>query len=231
MNQNESILPWFEQKQQESAGFKVEMTDLPKPTEEELKTGGYWHTNEGGRTLLERADGRFFRAVYAMVSGARREIGQWGQPLIKEADRANFHGQSITGYISLGHNYKDRYLVQAKAEPGNTSAKGNLLLAPTIQASFSNIRTHGNKVPLWSELGLDIERLENGEYGEGIETRIQQKDGGRFLDKNNLFVFQPVSENIKIPTSHIWATREAIRELQKKGLVNEHLNEALGMFG
>jgi len=35
---------------------------------------------------------------------------------------------------------------------------------------------------------------------------------------------------LDLPISFIWATRKAIRDLQQAGLVNEHLNEVLGIF-
>ncbi len=228
----DSILPWFQERQAESAGFKAEETSLPE--------GGDWRVNPEGPILVERADGRFFRLLSLLISGAKREVSSWIQPLLEELDAQEFRGRKVTGLILLVRREiegLDEYLVQARAEPGHTDLPGNVVLGPTIQASFSNIKQNGAKIPLWNQLGIDLARLETElNYGSGVEVRFQPKDGGRFLAKNNLILSRLLTpEEADTLTlnakQHVWVTRQKIAEVQEAGWANEHLNEALGFFG
>ncbi len=212
----ESILDWFEEQQKES-GIDAKKAEGPLV--------GQWEVDPNSQTPIERRDGKFFKIVNIETEARGvREVETWEQPMIQPAETVKIYNKDINGVVALFRNRtieRVRYLVQAKAEPGNDTS-GRVILAPTIQASASNMSLHSNKIPFLRELNLEAEHS---------RYIIQPKDGGRFFETNNLLAMQEI-ERIKdikdIPTSFIWATRAAIRELQQEGLVNEHLNEVLG---
>lgn len=253
MPQSESILNWFERMQREGAGFEVEPQDQVMPSERELKEGAHWLVRQGDLVFLEgigigalakkilayRPDRKFFQLVYARVLGARREIDRWHQIFMEEQDAKVYRGRMVSGLILLVRREIEgriEFLVRALAQPGNTDVPANVLLAPTIQASFSNIYKNGDRIPLWNQLGINLEALEN-DVGQntGFIASIQPKDGGRFLDSNNLMIARNLSPqeaytlNLGGSESHRWSTGQEIRLLQQRGLVNPHLNEILGM--
>lgn len=212
----ESILDWFE-KQQEESGIDAKKAEGPLV--------GQWEVDPNGPVVIERQDGKFFRVVNIEVeAGDVREVNTWEQPMIQPAETKIIHGKEINGIVALFRNravQKIKYLVQAKAEPGNDTP-GRVILAPTIQASASNMGLHGDKIPFLDQLDLD---------SEDSRFVIQPKDGGRFFETNNVLAMQDVKWIKEIPPNYIWATRAAIREIQQKDLVNEHLNEVFGALG
>ena len=186
---------------------------------------------------MDRIDRTFFDLPYVEISAANtREVVEWKQPMLRELGARPFQGKKVTGVILLARKLADgvlQYLVQAKAEPGNSDRPGSVLLGPSIQASFSNVEAHPGKVPLWTALGVsDFIESKGTKKVVGIQTVEQGKDGGRFYQKNNLLVMRDVEADTKldIPETHTWATREAIRKLQLMGLGNEHLAEVFGTF-
>ena len=211
-----SILDWFEE-QQEEFSIDAKMAEGPLV--------GQWEVDPNSPTPIERRDGKFFKVVNVEVEARGiREVDDWEQPMIQPAETIKIHDKQINGIVALFRNRtteRVKYLVQAKAEPGNDTP-GRVILAPTIQASASNMDLHRDKIPFLDQLDLD---------SEDNRYIIQPKDGGRFFETNNLLAMQDVKRHKEIPPNYIWATREAIRELQQKGLVNEHLNEVLGVFG
>lgn len=220
---------WFEQ-QLKTNGLHSELSDAP--LEEP------WQVIPDSPKPISRIDSRFFSAVHVEVTLAeKREVQAWKQPLLQEADPKLFLGKEITGVILLVRKQvklgQDLFLVQAKAEPGNSDRRSCLLLAPTIQASFSNALAHPGKVPLWTELDIDgFTRSEMTDTNNAPKLACLGKDGGRFYRKNNLLALYDISEEypLVIPETHTWATRESIRELQLSGLGNEHLAEVFGTF-
>jgi oxidase EvaA len=212
----ESILDWFERQQEESS-------IISREAEEPLV--GQWEVDPNSPVPIERRDGKFFKVVNITVeAGSNREVETWDQPMIQPAETVKIHDKQINGIVALFRNRmmgRIRYLVQAKAEPGNDTP-GRVILAPTIQASASNMDLHRDKIPFLNQLDLD---------SEDSRYIIQPKDGERFFEANNILAIQDAKRIKEIPSDYIWATREAVRELQQKDLVNEHLNEVLGVFG
>jgi hypothetical protein len=147
-----------------------------------------------------------------------------------------FEGKNVTGVILLVRKQVGNFamhLVQANTEPGNSDRPGSVLLAPSIQASFSNAMKHPGKVPLWTALDIDdFVRTGESARAEKIQWVHQAKDGGRFTEKNNLLVMWDIAAtmDLEIPPTHRWARRDEIRTLQLKGLGNEHLAEVFGTF-
>lgn len=261
VNNPDSILDWFGERQKEAAGYKVELVDQISPTSAEIESGRHWLVNIGQPILgvasnlighmapsvvLTRPDKRFFSVVHALVHAARREIAAWNQVFIQEQDQTSFREREISGLIVLVRRDVQgvsQFLVQAMAQPGNTDVPGNVLLAPSLQASLSNIKQNGYRVPLWKELGISLSDLEEVNEPESPDIQsekldlgiavIQPKDGGRFLQSNNLLIQRILRADEELhfdSTRHVWATGKAIDELYRKGLVNPHLSEVLGAF-
>ena len=213
--QIESILGWFE-KQQEDSSINVKRAEGPLI--------GQWEVDPNSSTPIERQDGKFFRIINVEVEAmGTREVDSWEQPMVEPAETKEIDGKKINGIIALFRlrtMQNIKFLVQAKPEPGNDTP-GKVILAPTIQASASNMDLHKDKIPFLDQLDLE---------SEDSRYVIQPKDGGRFFQTNNILATQD-TKRFKVPPNYIWATRGAIRELQQKGLASEHLNEVLGVFG
>ncbi len=228
---NGSIEDWFQERQAD-CGLSAKIAEKP--------LGDGWEVDPDSDIPVRRTDGHFFELVNVAVDGAnQREISEWNQPMIRQMDGITYDNVNVSGLVLLVRRKIEdlySYLVKAKAEPGNINVEGNVLLAPTIMASFSNVlnaEKHGKKVPFWKEFGIDLSGDNNHcMTGSGVQTVVQQKDGGRFYGKANLLAMRDVDPETKLdlPISFIWATRKAIRDLQQAGLVNEHLNEVLGIF-
>jgi len=229
MKESIDLRAWFE-KQLETNRMHSKLSEAP--------LGKPWQVDPNSPTPLSRIDGGFFRVVHAKVSEAsKREVHSWNQPLIRESNSRVLLDKEVVGVLVLIRKKieegQDIFLVQAKAEPGNSDREGCLLLAPSIQASFSNVLAHPGKVPLWNELDMEV-TLERKFPGtkEATQFAILGKDGGRFYRKNNLLALSDIPEDhrLDVPDTHTWATREAIRKLQIAGLGNEHLAEVFGTF-
>lgn len=220
---SESIASWFEERQRD-AGLVAREVDEP--------LGDGWIVVPSSNVPVRREDGLYFEIVNSGIGEAHCEIPAWMQPLLREKVTNDFEGVEVSGIVVLVRRLVDdqyEYLVRSKAEAGNNDVPGNVLLASSVQASFSNALDHPGKIPLWDQLDLDLSKIGSDNT---MSATFQRKDGGRFLDKINLFVHKDFSAmaELKLPSTHIWTTREAIRELQLKGLANEHLNEILGVF-
>lgn len=160
-----------------------------------------------------RPDGAFFGIVGVRVSvpkEGQREVPGWDQPMVKE-DR----GRGCV--LLLKAAGEERYLVAAKAEPGYAVA-GRVQLAPTLQASMSNLlAAHGGSRPPRAEL------LEGRE-----PTAPIPQDGGRYWGKVNLYAVVEVDPaTVAVAANERWCTRAELRAALRAGDVNEHLAQAL----
>ena len=121
---------------------------------------------------VEHQSGQFF-AVEAVRTraGAEREVAEWDQPIFTQPDG---------GILALVCGEADggvRFLLQAKAEPGNI---GYLQISPTVQATHSNLRrAHQGRLPPLGEL-----LLEDADVATVYAAR-HNEEGGRFWRKTN----------------------------------------------
>ena len=177
-----------------------------------------------GTDGVGRPDGRFFIISAVEISvGQGREVTSWYQPMIFG------DGQ---GYILMIEDEETgAILLRAKTEPGNLGLKVNgldtrVLLSPPFQASQANMDTHGAKVPL-IEFAKQITAWE-----------VASEDGGRFYEKCNFYGCASVNRpeidaqiaSSPTPDDFIWVSRELLRELRRKGLVNGHLRSAMSLL-
>lgn len=218
-------LAWFQRiadryEQAEKRG-EIRVTAGQKP----FDTGSAWIVNPDSGVPIQRSDGGFFNIQAAHIQMGvddefKREVGAWDQPLAEEA-----HRNAVLLLIRQDRDQVEA-LCQAKWAPGNASP-GRILLAPTIEASISNLeKVHGGKHPqlhhLWSDHTL------NTRY-EGA----QPVDGTRFLKKiNTIRVATDTADRAEtqpdqLPVTFCWFTLKQIAELNLDGQVNENLLVAL----
>jgi hypothetical protein len=182
----------------------VPLTDVPG-----------WGLQDDG-SCYRRPDRKFFEIVGMQISVPRpeqREVVSWGQPAICEVGQ----GAVVLVETTLG------FLIQAKAEPGN-DAKGRVLLAPTLQASQSNLDgAHGGPRPPRADL------LDNT-FPAWTELR---QDGGRFFNKVNCYAaifVVGVGNELQLREDERWFTPAELNEAVLAGEVNEHLTQVFAIW-
>ena len=126
----------------------------------------------------------------------------WDQPIIIQNEIG------ILGIIKNKNNNK--YLLQAKVEPGNIN---KLQLAPTVQATKSNYsRVHGGlKVPY---INFFLEVRNKKKYN-------QSEQGFRYFRKFNSNILIQTNKIIKKTRNHYWfEKKDIIALLNKKNIIN-----------
>ena len=156
------VLDWLERRRA-AVPFDAEL--IP------LKEARGW-TSDPDSGVIRHQSGQFFSVEAVRTkAGAAREVADWDQPIFTQPDG---------GILALVCGRADggiRFLLQAKAEPGNI---GNLQIAPTIQATRSNLRqAHQGDFPPLGELLLDNAPVET------IYAVGHNEEGGRFWRKTN----------------------------------------------
>src|SRR3989344_6264043 len=104
-----------------------------------------WEINlDAGIIRHKKGRDHFFTIEGVAVNNAdRREVVTWDQPIINQAEGG------ILVILCQEHDNEIKFLLDAKFEPGNI---GKLQLAPTIQATQSNLKQHhSGKKPRFSE--------------------------------------------------------------------------------
>ena len=161
--------------------------------------------------------GEFFEVIGIRVSqGDQREQTEWCQPIIYQRE------MGILGILCQRINGECRYLLQAKAEPGNLY---KLQISPTLQATVSNLkRAHGGRKPIFAEY------FENPRPGSVIYATYQTEDGGRLYLKTNLNMLVEVDpdEALEIPDNFRWLSMYEIKQLLKyENTVNLHVRSII----
>lgn len=170
-----------------------------------------WGMQDNGN--FGRPDGKFFEITgVSIAAGLGREVPRWGQPLIGEVGRG-----VVVVFKKIG---SDSFLLQAKAEPGNSPDNGYLMLNATISASESNLQAaHGGRKPLHAEL------IDSVVLADAIAI---PQDGGKYLGKVNLYaVIRVDSDSIELGPNERWFTRGEMRKAMREGLIAEHLAQAM----
>lgn len=186
-----------------ASGMSVEPIGLTK-----VNGWGFPFGDSGG--AVARPDGKFFRVTGGRITQGDRS---WDQPFLEEYGR----GAVVVVFDSPTNSY----LLQAKAEPGNNTKLGCVMLAATLQASQSNLEGAGTSRPPRAEL------LEGREIAW---TEIPQ-DGGRFIGKVNRYAALMADRNDvgDLRSDERWFTRRELKEAVLAGECNEHLLQALAL--
>lgn len=194
---------WLEERRKAST-MKTNVIDLA--------TVRQWETTT---QAVQRPDGGYFKVLGMNITTKKneREVNSWDQPMIEET------GEGAVVLICSFFDDEFYFLLQAKAEPGN-DAEGCVLLAPTLQASKSNLEAiHGGKKPPRSEL-----------VTEDLKWYTFLQDGGRYYHKKNHYavvdIDPDVDEKIEPTANERWFTFNELQEAVLTGYANEHLIQA-----
>ena len=126
----------------------------------------------------------------------------WDQPIIL---------QNELGILGIIKNTKyNKYLLQAKVEPGN---KNKLQLSPTVQATKSNFsQIHGGKkVPY---LNFFFKQKKENIFN-------QSEQGFRYLNKFNSNILVKINKGIKLLPGFFWVSLAELKlMINKKNLLN-----------
>lgn len=176
-----------------------------------------WHVDETTGEISHES-GEFFRVIGVGITNSSREVSGWDQPLIWQKE-AGILGIIRTQFDGVWH-----YLLNAKAEPGNTLL---FQISPTLQATYSNLRTaHGGRVPRFSEFFME----EGSAPRRVIYKQWLAEDGGRFYLKSNLNMLVEVDAQDlpEFPDEYRWFTLSQIKELLlEDNYINPHVRGIL----
>ena len=204
----ESKKKWFEE-QKKHCQMSVET--IP------LKDCEGWSTSQDNGNITHKS-GAFFKVEGLRISlSTEREVSTgWDQPILTQI---GFDG-GLLGILRKRVNGIPRYLLEAKAEPGNY---GLVLLSPTLQATFSNLkRAHGGSKPRFA----DIFESPDPNTMEKLFSNWMSEDGGRLYNKRNYGMLIEVDEDfeLEIPDTFNWFSLWQIKELLKEDAwVNPHI--------
>ena len=125
----------------------------------------------------------------------------WDQPIIKQNEIG------ILGIIK--DKIKNKYLLQAKLEPGNIN---KLQLSPTVQATKSNYsKVHGGKNIAFLDFFLKKQKYKI----------LQSEQGFRYYKKFNANIIYTTGEKINYNKNFRWLSINEIKYLlNKKNLIN-----------
>ena len=126
---------------------------------------------------VSHASGGFFSIEGIRVRTNWGNLSGWDQPIIQQKE---------IGILGIIKNIKEnKYLLQAKLEPGNIN---KLQLSPTVQATKSNYSVvHGGKRVLFLNFFL----------GKQIFKSIQSEQAFRYYNKHNANIILKTNKKIK----------------------------------
>jgi dTDP-4-dehydro-6-deoxy-alpha-D-glucopyranose 2,3-dehydratase len=204
---------WFVEKQ---AACEAEVKDIG------LKdVWGDWFM-EPDTGDIAHSSGGFFRVIGVDIQSSQRESGKgWKQPMMDQGTES-----SIAGLIKQRQNGRNRYLVEAKFEPGNY---GKVLVSPSLQVTYSNLnQAHKGKKPLLAEF-FD---QSHPEYKVIYEHWLPE-DGGRFYLKRVKYMVVEVPEHTEVVANDNfrWVSVYTLkRMMQLDNFVNPHVRTLLAIL-
>ena len=186
---NKQILKWLNQQRRKQLLIinKIDLSKLQK-----------WVFN---KKKIYHESKRFFRIVGIKINSNFYKKKIWYQPIIV---------QNEIGILGIIKNIKtNKYLLQAKVEPGNVN---KIQISPTVQATKSNYsRIHRGKTIPYLEYFLKRNR----------NFSIQTEQAFRYFNKKNSNVVSYVSKKIDISKKFRWFSKIEINNLlKKKNLIN-----------
>lgn len=150
---------------------------------------------------IKHDSGKFFSIDGIHLETNYRNVPQWDQPIINQAEIG------FLGFIVKKFNGVLHFLMQAKIEPGNLNL---VQLSPTLQATRSNYtRVHGGKSPTY------LEYFNGGKDVTILVDQLQSEQGARFLHKRNRNIIVEVAENenVEMKPNFLWVSLGQIKEL------------------
>ena len=186
---NSSFQKWFRnQKKKNKITTKVDyLSNLKK-----------WESNT--QNIVHESK-KFFKIVgIKIVSNFYKK--DWDQPIIV---------QNEFGILGIIKNKKnDKYLLQAKVEPGNIN---KLQLSPSVQATKSNYsQVHGGKKVPYVNYFLNNKK---------VKLINQSEQGFRYLNKFNYNALIEIDKQFKIQSNFFWfSLNDLVKLINKKNIIN-----------
>lgn len=147
------------------------------------------------KTKISHRSGKFFKIIGLKVK-TNFFKKNWDQPIIEQKE------VGILGIIKNNHN---KYLLQAKVEPGN---KNKLQISPTVQATKSNYtQIHGGKKIPYLKYFLNTKK----DY-----IRHQSEQGFRYLNKFNSNIIINIKKKLNLMPGFFWFSLDDLESLIKK---------------
>ena len=144
---------------------------------------------------------KFFKVVGIKIQSNFYKKKNWDQPIIV---------QNEIGILGIIKNFKtNKYLLQAKVEPGNIN---KIQISPTVQATKSNYsRIHGGKnIPY-----LKYFKKKSKYFS------LQTEQAFRYFNKKNSNIITYVSKKINLDEGFKWFSKKEINFLLKrKNIIN-----------
>lgn len=186
---DKKLYRWFD-KQKKTNTIKVKVLDISK-----IKN---WTINQD---IIFHNSKRFFKIIGIKVK-TNFYKKNWDQPIILQKEFG------ILGILKNSKNNK--YLLQAKVEPGNIN---KLQFSPTVQATKSNYsQVHGGKKVPYLNYFKDL----NKNF-----LHKQSEQGFRYFNKFNLNILMNIKKKIKLKDGFIWVSLPHLcRMAKKKNLLN-----------
>ena len=154
-----------------------------------------------GKKEIYHKSKKFFKIVGIRIHSNFYNKKGWDQPIIV---------QNEIGILGIIKNIKtNKYLLQAKVEPGNVN---KIQISPTVQATRSNYsRIHGGKtIPF-----LNYFKKKNKHFS------LQTEQAFRYYNKKNSNIVSYVSKKIDLDPKFRWFSKiEILNLLKKKNLIN-----------
>lgn len=173
------------------------------------------YTEDGKENYIAHRSGRIHKIIFLRVWEPLRN--QWVDRCLLEPIA---EGPDGAFSIILLVSHEDKYLVQAKGEPGNDTPH-HVVLTPTVQTSFVNLDM---------KLSGSIPFAEFYHHPACRKLRSIQ-DGGQLFNKvAELCVIDLKEKPTEIPANFYWATLEEIKHFAQKSVVSEHLLQLLGIL-
>ena len=142
--------------------------------------------------------GKFFTIHGLHIETNFGSVPSWEQPIINQNE------VGILGIIKKNFNGVDKFLLQAKAEPGNIYP---FQLSPTVQATKSNYtQVHkGNPTPY-------LHYFINSTPNKTLHDQLQVEQGGRFFKKRNRNMVVEVEDTLIENILYKWFSLNEISE-------------------
>ena len=152
---------------------------------------------------ITHKSGKFFQIIgIRVITNFFKK--NWDQPIIVQNENG------ILGIIRKKNKFESKYLLQAKAEPGNIN---KIQISPTVQATQSNYkRVHGGQKTKFLNYFIKKNFF--------IKSK-QTEQGFRYLYKYNTNIVVNIKKNIDIPKNYYWFSKsDLIYLIRKKNIIN-----------
>jgi len=186
---NKEIFRWLQQ-QRKKQFLAIKKTDLLKLQKWVFNKKEIYHESK-----------KFFRIVGIKINTNFYKKKIWYQPIIVQKE---------IGILGIIKNIKtNKYLLQAKVEPGNIN---KIQISPTVQATKSNYsRIHGGKTIPY----LVYFKRKNKNFS------LQTEQAFRYFNKKNSNIVTFVKKKISVNKKFRWFSKtEIINLLKEKNLIN-----------